>query len=66
MAFQVAYEDSLITNVVFENLHEQFLQSGWAVGKVLMDYLMFCPLDAICLFVSPVILTMLLAATLKI
>lgn len=66
MAFQVAYQDSLITNVVFENLHEQFLQSGWAVGKVLMDYLMFCPLDTICLFISPVILTMLLAATLKI
>lgn len=66
IAFQVANQDSLITNIVFENLHEQFLQSGWTVGKILMGYLMFCPLDAMCLFISPVTLTMLVAAMLKI
>lgn len=51
-------------HIVSENLWEQFLESGWAVGKILMDHLMFSPLDAVCLFISPVILALLLDASL--
>lgn len=57
---------TLGSQTFLENLHEQFLQQGRAVGKILVDYLVLCLVATVCLFISLVTLTMLLTATLNI
>lgn len=57
---------TLGSQTFLENLHEQFLQQGQAVGKILVGYLMLCLVATVCLFISPVTLTMLLTATLNV